>query len=115
MAVTMIEVANAIRDIVREDGTIGHVLKDNIDTLTDSEILVSMRKCSDPNCHCELVDQESLKKLMSLSHCITDFMCRFLNVREAFSYISDFENDGHYKPIVFDEDHEEDKDFNSGE
>lgn len=31
MAVTMIEVANAIRDIIREDGSIGHVSKDSID------------------------------------------------------------------------------------
>jgi hypothetical protein len=107
MSVTNIEVCNAIRELIREHGTIGHLSKNNIDTMTDSEILVSMRKCSDLNCHCELVDQESLKKLMNLSHCITDFMCRFLNVREALSFISPYDNEGHYKPIIF----EEEEDF----
>jgi hypothetical protein len=103
MAVTMIEVVNEIRRLAKEGGFIGHVSKDSVDTMTDSEIMISMRKCSNEQCHCELVDQESLKKLMGLSHCINDFMCRFLNVKEAFSYISESFNDGHYQPIVFED------------
>jgi hypothetical protein len=111
MSVTNIEVCNEVRRLAQEGGFIGHVTKDTVDTMSDSEILAGMGKCSDHKCDCELVEKNIIKKLMRLSHCINDFMCRFLNVREALSFISPYDNEGHYKPIIF----EEEEDFSHSE
>lgn len=81
------EVWAFVREVLKthKDFAMGHVRKKTVKGMTPLEMSVSLRKCGDPDCHCEVIVKDQFDLLLKNSDSPAEFLNRLWMSREANS------------------------------